>query len=154
MITYLTHEDLSIKDLDKIGKWKYKVTGNSPNFELNNLPEGLIQEISIVLKVENGKSIKLYWTYGKKEFTSSVSSQSLKSGVKYQHKFVLNLVGQVNKIRLELKEASGTVEIEKMKIFYLPPELDQVSEETYRKQSIFSDFSHTVINTCHPYVIP
>jgi len=121
MITYLTHEDLSIKDLDKIGKWKYKVTGNSPNFELNNLPEGLIQEISIVLKVENGKSIKLYWTYGKKEFTSSVSSQSLKSGVKYQHKFVLNLVGQVNKIRLELKEASGTVEIEKMKIFYLPP---------------------------------
>lgn len=61
MITYLNHEDLLIvKNLKKVGKCKYMATGDDPYFEIKNLPKGLIHDISIVLKAENGNMIEIY----------------------------------------------------------------------------------------------
>jgi len=157
MITNLKYEDLSLlKDLEEISKWKFNVTGDSPYFEVNNLPKGLIQDISIVLRVENGESIEIYRNFEEDTHFSVnlCSSQKLKPCIKNNLKFVWNSIKEVKKIRIAFGRTIGKVEIEEIKIFYLPSVLEDVSETNYNRLKYILKFQplcdHYLSPICDP----
>ncbi|PAV06294.1 hypothetical protein [Methanobacterium bryantii] len=122
MITFTRYEDLLIaNDLEKVDIGKYRATGNDPYFEIRNLPDGLIQEISIELKAENGEIIEFYWTYEKNESYSPAlrSSQRLISGTTDVYRFLLDSEKEIKRLRLDPTNASGMIEIKEIKIYYL-----------------------------------
>ncbi len=124
MITNLKEKDVrTFNDLEEIGSWKYNATGNDPILEIKNLPNGLIQKISVTINVEYGEIIEFYWTYQEDEnFTPSLRSlQALKPGVKKTYHFLIHSEEEIRKLRLDPTNAQGTVEIEEIKIFYIPP---------------------------------
>lgn len=139
MITYVNREDLLIiKNLEELNIWKFKATGKDPILEIKNLPSGIIQDISIVLKAENGETIEVYWSYGKDEpyFESSCSSQLLKLCTKNTYEFLINSKNEIRRLRLNLTNASGIIEVEEIKIFYIPHVLEIVSQENDLSDSL------------------
>jgi hypothetical protein len=144
LITYLNYKDLKIiKDLKKLGTGKFKATGEDPILEIRNLPDGLIQDISIVLKAEHGEIIEIYWSYEKdKKYSDKLYSsslhQKLKPSVKGTYTFPINAEEKIKKLRIDPTNASGIIEIEKIRIrtFYIPP----LFEEDSKKYSILDKF--------------
>ncbi len=139
MITYVNREDLLIiKNLEKFGIWKFKATGKDPILEIKNLPSGLIQDISIVLKAENGEIIKVYWSYGKTEpYSESLCpSQILKQGTKNTYEFSINAKNEIKRLKLNLINASEIIEVEEIKIFYIPHVLEIVSQKNNLSDSL------------------
>ncbi|AEG18597.1 hypothetical protein [Methanobacterium paludis] len=144
MITYLNYKDLKIiKDLKKLGTWKFKATGEDPILEIRNLPDSLIRDISIVLKAEHGEIIEVYWSYEKdKQYSDKLYSsslhQTLEPGVKGTYTFSINAEEKIKKLRIDPTNASGIIEIEEIKIrtFYIPP----LFEENSKKYNILDKF--------------
>lgn len=153
MIATLGLADLFIiNDLEEFSPGIYMATGEDPHFEIRNLPDGLVQEISIVLKAENGEFIEIYWTYGEEESYSvdSRSSQIITPNIENTYKFSLNSDKEIKKLRLDPTNAPGKIEIKDIKIFYLPHVLEGVTDETYDLTRYILKFqSH-----CEKYLAP
>ncbi|KAF5032524.1 hypothetical protein DSECCO2_616360 [anaerobic digester metagenome] len=123
MIINLRPKDVQInKDLEELGPWKYKAIGNDPILIIKNLPDGLIQSISIKIKAERGEVIEFYWNYQKEEpFKPSLRSfQTLERGVEKTYKFLIHSEKEIKKLRLDPSNAPGNIEIKGMKIVYVP----------------------------------
>ncbi|OEC88530.1 MULTISPECIES: hypothetical protein [Methanobacterium] len=125
MITFPRYEDLVMaNDLEKVGVGKYRATGNDPYFEIRNPSDGLIQDISIELKAENGETIQIFWTYDKND-SFSVALQStlkLRPGITDVYRFYLGLEKEIKRLRLDPTNASGIIEIKEIGINYLSKE--------------------------------